>query len=60
MWAKRDGLLVNVALNELAEMHGFVINKEKSLLSCNRSAKLKPDGESKGSLAAGCEFHVKK
>jgi len=60
VWAKRDGLLVNVALNELAEMHGFVINKEKSLLRCNRFAKPKPDGELlKGSLAAGCEFHVK-
>lgn len=57
VWAKRDGL-VDVALNELAD--GFVINKEKSLLRCNRFAKLKPDGESKGSLAAGCEFHVKK
>lgn len=59
VWAKRDGL-VNVALNEFAEMHGFVINKEKSLLRCNQFAKPKPDRElSKGSLAAGCEFHVK-
>ena len=35
IWAKRDGLL-DVALNDLAEIHGFAIRKEKSLVVCNR------------------------
>jgi hypothetical protein len=52
--------ILDVALNDLAEIHGFAIRKEKSLVVCNRftsPGKTPPTRNFiTGALAAGCEF----
>jgi hypothetical protein len=58
-WAKRDGLL-DTALDDIAQVQGFVVTKQSTLIHCNRrgTTEVKRDFAS-GPLAAGCNFHVK-
>ena len=55
--------ILDVALNDLAEIHGFAIRKEKSLVVCNRFTSPGKTPTTRnfitGALAAGCEFHLK-